>query len=106
MGEKGDAPKSLLLRRLLCAKCGFCSCAVLLDWDKRRLFCAAFETNVLGRPDTIVANKEYYHAVDVDDATAQFYNGHPPSDCVIRLVGVAPVIGFFVLDAKGEKLSV
>lgn len=104
MGAKGeDNPLTLVIPQWHCNKCQFEARVILNDWDKRKLYCAAFETLVNG---VLIANKEYMHAVDEADATGQFWNGRIAADNVVRLVGVAPAIGYFVQDNAGRKLSV
>ncbi len=104
MGERGeDDRQSFVLKTWHCNKCHLEARVILKDWDKRRLYCAAFETLVDG---VLTPNKEYMHAVDDQDATAQFWNGRIKADNVTKLVGVAPVIGYFVQDTQGRKLSV
>jgi len=102
MGEKADNPSHLTIKQWHCQKCHFQCRPMLLDWDKRKLYCAAFETLVDG---VLKANKEYMHAVDEQDATAQFWNGRIAADNVVKLVGVAPAIGYFVQDTQGRKLT-
>ena len=104
MGAKGeDIPIDLVLKQWHCNKCHFQCRVILKDWDKRKLYCAAFETVVDG---VLTANKEYMHAESVEDATGQFWNGRIAADNVVKLVGVALVIGYFVQDDQGRKLSV
>ncbi len=104
MGEKSaDIPTDQVLKQWHCDKCHFECRVILKDWDKRQLYCAAYETLV---NDVLTANKEYMHAESVQDATNQFWNGRIEADNVVRLVGVAPVIGYFVQDNAGRKLSV
>lgn len=104
MGEKGeDNPLTLVLKHWHCDSCHFEARVILNDWDKRKLYCACYETLVNG---VLMANKEYMHALDEQDATAQFWNGRIAADNVTKLVGVAPAIGYFVQDTAGRKLSV
>ena len=104
MGEKAeDLPLNLVLKQWLCGKCHFRCRAILVDWDKRILYCAAYETMVDG---VLTANKAYMHAESIEDATSQFWNGRIAADNVVSLVAVAQVIGYFVQDNQGRKLSV
>jgi len=104
MGVKAeDVPINQVLDNWHCNKCQFRCRVILKDWDKRKLYCAAYETLVNGE---LTANKEYMHAESVQDATTQFWNGRIEADNVVRLVGVALVIGYFVQDNEGRKLSV
>lgn len=103
MGEKADDPKHMKLAQWHCDSCGYECSPVILDWDRRKLHCAAFETIQDGK---VIPHKEYLHAESIQEATAAFWAGHPPSDKITKLVGVAPVIGFYVLDNEGKKLTV
>ena len=103
MGEPTDKPQNRLLSSWHC-ECGFTARAILLDWNKKTLYCAAFETVDLN--GKLVANKDYMHAESEADAKEQFFALHPPMDRVVKLVGVAPVIGFFALDKQEKKLTV
>ena len=106
MGEKADDLKDLILDEWRCYGCDYHCKAHILDWDKRKLYCAAFETAPDGPSGSIVAHKEYLHAESTEDATVQFWAGHPVTDGITNLVGVALVIGFFVVDDQGRKLTV
>lgn len=99
-----DAVKRVASLELFrCAKCPFACKAVFQEWDKRKLYCVAFETPTAD--GGIEANKQYFHAIDLADANHQFRESHRGVP-IIRIVGVAPVIGFFINDSKGDKLSV
>jgi hypothetical protein len=106
MGEKADNAKDLILPSWHCRQCNFTCKVVLVDWDKRKLYCAAYETY----PDDstkIITHKEYLHAESDQDAKIQFWNGRLTSEKArINLIGIAPVIGFFVMDDQGRKLEV
>lgn len=89
---------------LRCAGCPFACQPVFLEWDKRKLFCAAYEKIIEGK---IKAFKEYMHAEDVNEARKNFLAGHCNDIIpVSNIVGIARVIGYIVQDDKGEKLSV
>lgn len=92
-----------VLKLFRCANCPLVCKAVFEEWDRRKLYCVAYETR--SPNGVIVANKEYNHAVDQQDAQHQFIEGHR-GDPIVRVVGVALAIGFFVNDTKGDKLSV
>ena len=103
MGEQGDRPYDRIFPAFRC-ECGLIAKAVLLDWGKKTLYCAAFETR--DPNGKLVANKEYMHAESEEDAKKQFWAAHPQMDVWVHLVGVAPVIGFFALDKAERKLTV
>jgi len=72
---------------------------------KRTLYCIAYEFRV--RPGVWDCDKLYMHADNVEDARLQFFRSDSPELMrEIRVVGIAPVIGLFVDDTKGEVLSV
>lgn len=49
----------------------------------------------------------YVHAVDAADARVQYLQSeYLENQKHMRLVGIAPVIGYFVHDNHGDKLSV
>jgi hypothetical protein len=103
-GEKADRPVDQLFKDWHC-RCGHVCNAILLDWDKRKLYCVVYET-FEGSHDSprVIPHKEYLHAESDVEAKALFWAGHP-NEC-INLVDAAPVIGFFVLDNEGRKLTV
>jgi hypothetical protein len=48
---------------------------------------------------------EHMHAKDVPEARHAFVSGHPELvNKHLRIVGIAPAIGFKVLDEHGDKL--
>jgi hypothetical protein len=78
-------------------------CRVILkDWDKRRLYCAAYETR---DGDTLKPHKEYLHATDDKEALKFFWAQHKLSE-VTNLVGIAPVVGFFTQSEKTDRILV
>lgn len=104
LGAKGeDNPSTLVLKQWHCDNCHLQRRVILNEWDKRKLYCAAFECMIGG---VLTPCKEYMHAESDQDALAQFWNGRTASDNVVRLVAVAPVIGYFVQDTTGRKLNV
>lgn len=49
---------------------------------------------------------DYLHAIDDGDARLQYLQSEPPSVMrETRIVGVAPVIGYFVNDSHGDDVS-
>jgi len=96
--ELGDGKPSA---EYVCRQCRFgCHC-ILKNWDRRRLYCAAFETR---DGDTLKPHKEYLHAEDEIEAKHFFWSSHGAE--VTNLVGIAPVIGFFATDKRERKLIV
>lgn len=70
----------------------------------KRLYAVAYEIHVQGN---VVPHIEYLHAPTERHAKAQFYRGISLKNLrQIKLVGIAPVVGFHVHDEHGEKLSV
>lgn len=69
------------------------------------LYCIAFEyRHAIGdwRASTL-----YLHAEDAGDARVQFFYSEDAATMKhIRVVGIAPAIGFQVHDSHGEELSV
>lgn len=85
------------LPELHCRECKFGCRIILKEWDKRKLYCAAFETF---ENNDLKTHKHYLHAIDEDEAKKFFWAQYNPLVVKIHLVGIAPVIGFF---AKSEK---
>jgi len=72
---------------------------------KRTLYCICYEYRI--RPGVWDCDKLYLHADDAGDARLQFFRSDSPETMRhIRIVGIAPSIGYFVDDKKGEELSV
>lgn len=73
---------------------------------KLPLFCVAYE-RYSRRARFYVPGLEYLHAEDSGHARSQFCVSHP-NRRQVRIVGVAPVIGYFVDSYNGqtEQLSV
>jgi len=70
----------------------------------RLLYCICYEYRL--RPGVWDCDKLYLHADDAGDARLQFFRSDAPETMrQIRIVAVAPVVGFFVDDNKGEELS-
>ena len=97
--ELGDTKP---LPELHCSKCHFGCRIILKNWDKRRLYCACFET--LDVNQQVCPNKEYLHAEDEVEARKFFWAQHGIE--VIHLVGIAPVIGYFAPNPKNDKILV
>ncbi len=72
--------------------------------EKRLLYAIAYEYRVkrgVWKPDI-----DYLHAVDDKDAHFAFFQSESPQVMrQVKVVGVAPVIGYFVDDKHGEQLS-
>ena len=83
------------LPELHCRECKFGCRVILKEWDKRKLYCAAFET---WENNDLKIHKQYLHAVNETEAKKFFWAQYSPLNT--HLVGIAPVIGFF---AKSEK---
>jgi len=81
-------------------RCGFARPIYLAKWGKRTLYAVAYERVIQGRASAAI---EYMHADDQLDAQRQFAAGHPEPH---HVAGIAPVVGYFVEDTKGSKLSV
>jgi hypothetical protein len=94
------------LPEMHCRHCKFGCRVVLKDWDKRRLYCAAYETRGSGKDKgaTIENHKEYLHAENETEAKVFFWAAHGDGK-VTNLVGIAPVVGFFAKD-KSERLLI
>lgn len=97
------------------AVCSFCE---LSDGDHRKqcpnrtptktnkvLYCICYEFKL--RPGVWDCDKLYLHAENDGDARWQFLRAENP-DLMreMRIVGIAPVVGYFVNDTRGEALSV
>jgi len=93
------------LPELHCRKCGFGCRIILKNWDKRRLYCACYETIEGGN---IQAHKDYLHAEDEVEATTFFWAQHGPgvTPVVRNFIGIAPVIGFFLENPKNDNLLI
>ncbi len=73
---------------------------------KKPLYCIAYTWWSIKRKKW-VAEKLYMHADSAGDARVMFMNSEAPeTHRRINIVGVAPVIGYFVHDNHGDKLSV
>ena len=90
-----------VLPELHCRKCKFICRIILKNWDKRRLYCACYETR---SGDTLQPHKEYLHAEDEAEASKFFWAQHGRE--VTNLVGIAPAIGFFMPNPKDDRILV
>lgn len=103
--ESFNPPKELgdtqPLPELFCRRCKFGCRIILKQWDRRRLYCACYETCV---GETFTPHKEYLHAENEWEAKQFFWAQHG-SD-VATLAGIAPVIGFFTQDPKNDRILV
>lgn len=90
------------VKNMECRACKFHCTALLTEYDRRKLYCVAYEVTVNGQPE---GRKEYFHGVDSADVTTQFFNGHI-NDKIDQVVGVGVVIGLFVDDEQGKILHV
>lgn len=97
--DRGDAAAEL---RYQCTGCQFVCKAVFKDWDRRKLYCCAYES---ATPSGIKANKEYLHAESEEEARNFFWAGKKAGE-VSNLVGVAPVVGYIPVDKDERKLVV
>lgn len=106
--ELGDAK---LPHELHCRQCQFVCRVVLKDWDKRRLYCACYET-IATVGDSVTTHKEYLHAEDEIEARKFFWAQHSliemqnNKQVALHLVGIAPAIGFFVPNPKDDRILV
>jgi hypothetical protein len=89
------------LPELHCVKCQFICRIVFKDWDKRRLYCACYETR---KGDTLEPHKEYLHAENEVEAKKFFWAQHGFE--VTNLVGIAPAIGFFTPNPKDDRVLI
>lgn len=74
----------------------------LMNEKGETLYCACLEfwASFQGK---WVAETKYLHAKDTGEARAKITIAYPRRD-LVRIVGVAPAIGFHVEDDHGERL--
>jgi len=84
---------------LRCSGCVFACEATFEEWDQRKLYCVIYNT-----PERQI--KEYFHGTSQADVAEQFWNGHILDRSIVNVVGIAPVIGYFVDDKEGLELHV
>ena len=71
---------------------------------KRTLYCICYEYRI--RPGVWGCDKLYMHGGNAGDVRLQFFRTDAPETMRhIRIVGIAPAIGYFVDDKKGNELS-
>lgn len=87
--------------KFVCHGCMFDCFMLLQEWDKRKLYCACYETR---EGDSLKPHKEYLHAEDDREAHKFFWASHGRE--VTNLIGIAPALGFFAEDPSGAHLSV
>jgi hypothetical protein len=97
--ELGDTKP---LPELHCRKCNFGCRIILKNWDKRRLYCACYETR---EGQLLVARKEYLHAENEPEAIKFFWAQHSVSE-VANFIGIAPAIGFFMENPKSDSILI
>lgn len=86
------------LNELQC-ECGFVCHAVLEDWDLRKLYCVAWEAyDTNGK---VFPQKDYMHATSREECVFLFEQSHIGQR--YHIVDAAPVVGYFVPNAKNEK---
>jgi hypothetical protein len=115
ISEGFDPPKALgntkPLSELHCRKCQFGCRVILKDWDKRRLYCACFET-CGDNTNTIITHKEYLHAENLTEALKFFWAQHHLEGCtgpgleITNLVAIAPTVGFFAEKPKNDRILI
>ena len=93
--ELGDTKE---LPEMHCRQCEFGCRAILKDWDKRKLYCAVFET---WQNNELKNNKQYLHAINEQEAKKFFWAQYSPF--TVHLVAIAPVIGFFAKSEKDDR---
>jgi hypothetical protein len=89
------SPEGKLDPDLRCMACAFHRVCYLDRWNRDKpLYCAAIDRN--GKLE-----KRYTHA----DSQAQALRTFAPAIAGGRLIACAPAVGFYVTDAKGDRLS-
>lgn len=93
--EFGDTKE---LPELNCRACQFGCRVVLKEWDKRKLYCAVFET---WKDNALKTHKHYLHAIEEVEAKKYFWAQYSPLE--VTLVAIGPVIGFFAKSEKDDR---
>lgn len=93
--ELGDTTE---LPELHCRQCQFGCRVILKEWDKRKLYCAVFETYA---DKKLATHKQYLHAIHEAEAKKFFWAQYSPF--TVNLVAIAPVIGFFAKSEKDDR---
>lgn len=109
MGECIDGV--LHLNELQCRKCGRFVHGRLLEWDNRKLFCAAYEIlkGEPGKETEVIPRKEYMHAHSREEALAFFVSGTGYLlDQALqrwRLVDLAIALGYFGQEKDKDQVN-
>jgi hypothetical protein len=80
--------------------------------DGKTLYAIMYEKRVVyyrgrERRRKWVPGSEYLHAKDLEDARLQYFNSEAPKVMQeVRIVGIAPVIGYHVNDNHGDDITV
>ena len=93
--EFGDTKE---LPELHCRQCLFGCRIILKEWDKRKLYCAVYET---WENNELKTHKQYLHAITEPEAKKFFWAQYSPFS--VHLVAIAPVIGFFAKSEKDDR---
>jgi len=72
--------------------------------DKKPLYAICFERYVKGKPDPVETGIEYAIVSDAAEARFHFRRSYPNARRM-KIVAIAPAIGYFVEDNKGDILS-
>lgn len=94
--ELGDAKPT---HAFSCRQCKFACWVILKQWDRRKLYCACYETK---DEDSLATHKEYLHAENEMEARKFFWLSHGVE--VTHVVGIAPAVGFFAEDKTERRL--
>ena len=92
-----------------CAKCGFACHPRLLEWDRRKLFCIAYEIidQKSGLPmvdkNGDFTRKQYTHALSREEAFTCFVETRAAVGHRFRVIDVGPVVGFFGLESDKNQ---
>lgn len=89
-----------------CDPCKEFRLSIRMTDKSQTLYCRAF-TFLDVRTGKWIGEREYTHAASIEDARLTFWRSENEKTMRrINVVGVAPVIGYFVNDTKGDELSV
>lgn len=97
---------------MICAECELsdgshrvgCPNRIKTKTDKL-LYCICYEFKKA--PGVWDCDKLYMHGTDAEDIRLKFFQSNAPELMrEMRIVAIAPAIGYFVEDTKGEVLSV
>lgn len=71
---------------------------------KKTLYCICYEYRIT--PGVWGCDKLYMHGDNIEEVRLQYFRSNTPETMRhIRIVGIAPAIGYFVDDTKGNELS-